>query len=305
MTKYLSAADTAKLVRQALKAALPGVKFSVRSDTYSGGASIRVGWTDGPFEQAVADVVQRYRGADFDGMQDLKIHRDSTLIATPDGTVEDVHFGADYIFTERKLSDAYLAELEPHAAAILDDYAGTYQQGFQRDSWYEGVPSDYGVFQQGNGHSLLWYLSRHIAPGAPAPTPRVRAAVRGETTIRATEPVAEEKAAPIPGAVTARQAAELIAELTAPPEPQFFCDKVMRVMADEEPPDATVGMFLLAARGYLIARDAAPFDFDAHRGYMSALRILLAVDAGLPDADEKIQATISEALSYWTRRGYR
>ena len=38
--EYLTCAETAKLVRSALKAAFPGVKFSVCSSTYSGGASI-------------------------------------------------------------------------------------------------------------------------------------------------------------------------------------------------------------------------------------------------------------------------
>ena len=50
---YLSCAETAKLVRAALKKAFPGVKFSVKSSVYSMGASIRVGWTDGPVTKAV------------------------------------------------------------------------------------------------------------------------------------------------------------------------------------------------------------------------------------------------------------
>lgn len=45
---YLSAADTAKLVRVALKRSFPGTRFSVRSKTYSGGASIDVSWMDPP-----------------------------------------------------------------------------------------------------------------------------------------------------------------------------------------------------------------------------------------------------------------
>ena len=42
MKDYLTAADTAKLVRKALAKAFPDVKFYVRSDTYAGGASIDV-----------------------------------------------------------------------------------------------------------------------------------------------------------------------------------------------------------------------------------------------------------------------
>lgn len=43
---YLTVAEVAKLVRRSLNEAFPGVKFSVRSKSYSGGASIRVKWTE-------------------------------------------------------------------------------------------------------------------------------------------------------------------------------------------------------------------------------------------------------------------
>jgi Large polyvalent protein associated domain 29 len=123
---YLTCAETAKLVRKALKDAFPGDKFSVRSDTYAGGASIRVGWTDGPTEKAVNEVVGVFAGADFDGMIDLKVYSEHWL--HPDGTVtlakrpgttgsfveiigdpigptaQLVHFGADFIPTSRRVS---------------------------------------------------------------------------------------------------------------------------------------------------------------------------------------------------------
>ncbi|GAC1575762.1 MAG: hypothetical protein NVS3B18_09520 [Candidatus Dormibacteria bacterium] len=105
--RYVTCADTAKLLRAALKAAHPGVRFSVRSSTYAGGASISVDWTDGPCQDEVDSTARRYSGATFDGMTDTKsYHR--TLLAGPDGTVEEVHFGADFIFTSRGLSDSYV-----------------------------------------------------------------------------------------------------------------------------------------------------------------------------------------------------
>lgn len=97
--RYLSCADTAKLVRQALKEAFPGIKFSVRSSIYSGGASIRVGWIDGPNAAQVEAVAKVFEGAYFDGMQDYK----GSLSALVDGVVTS--FGADYIFCERGNSD--------------------------------------------------------------------------------------------------------------------------------------------------------------------------------------------------------
>lgn len=135
--RSLSCAETAKLVRQALKLAFPGVKFSVKSSVYTGGASIDVGWTDGPAEKRVEAVTNAYRGGDFDGMIDLQIYRSHWL--TKDGQVslaynpgtegsrgvipreiglppaadaELVSFGADFIFCNRRHS----AELLERAA---------------------------------------------------------------------------------------------------------------------------------------------------------------------------------------------
>jgi hypothetical protein len=279
--RYVDVVETAKLVRSALKSAFPGVKFSVRSDKYAGGASIDVSWTDGPFEKDVERVTSRYQACDFDGMQDMRTYRPSTLVAFG-GEVEDVQFGAHYVQTHRKLSDAYLAELEIQAQAVLRDYAGYRDATFDRNAWYEGIPTPAGVFPNGNGHNLLWFLSREFAPGAPVYTPSPWEEAAAGHDVPASEPTPEEA-----------------------PAPQFFCDHVLRVMSGEDESDPVVGMFLATTRGYLIARDEAPFAFDVLKGYRLALLMMLAVDAGLPGAEDKIDATISEALAYWMRRGYR
>lgn len=101
--KRFSCAQTAKLVREALKENFQNVKFSVTSKTYSGGASIRVEWRDGPAVALVDKVVEPYRGADFDGMQDLKTSRDNT----DPQTGEKVSYGADFIFCNRDFSSAF------------------------------------------------------------------------------------------------------------------------------------------------------------------------------------------------------
>lgn len=135
-TTYLSAADTAKLIRAALKKAFPGVTFSVKSKTYSGGASINVAWTDGPTQPMVEAIAKNYQGGGFDGMIDMKWHRESWLL--PDGTATHastegtegsrgtvpakrvwmphpdaklVSFGADFVFCNRTLSPAFEAQL--------------------------------------------------------------------------------------------------------------------------------------------------------------------------------------------------
>jgi hypothetical protein len=79
------------------------VKFSVRSKTYSGGASITCHYTVGPPERLVKRVVDNYEAADFDGMIDLKTSK------YHEWQGKRTHFGADYIFPSRHLSPSFLA----------------------------------------------------------------------------------------------------------------------------------------------------------------------------------------------------
>ena len=131
--EYLSVTDTAKLIRAQLKRQFPGVKFSVRSDKYAGGASIDIRWTDGPTEPQVDGLVSGYAGGRFDGMIDMASYVSSWL--EEDGTAHTahdagtagqrgsrdeyigdprtggarlVHFGADHVFTRRELSESFV-----------------------------------------------------------------------------------------------------------------------------------------------------------------------------------------------------
>ena len=161
LVRYLTCANTAKLVRKALKREFPGQKFSVRSDVYSGGASIDVRWTDGPRPADVDPVVKQFAGGRFDGSIDLAysvthylrpdgeamVERNPGTIGRmgsdpgysnehladlmPEG-VEVVHFAADYVFTHREVSD-YQADKD---AAIAWLYANT-----NGDATYTGDPN--------------------------------------------------------------------------------------------------------------------------------------------------------------------
>jgi Large polyvalent protein associated domain 29 len=102
-TTYETCAATAKRLRAALKAHFPGVTFSVRSSTYSGGASIRVKWTDGPRRPVVEAVAHRFAGATFDGMIDLKTHH--TTVVVDETGPKVVQYGADFVFCERTITD--------------------------------------------------------------------------------------------------------------------------------------------------------------------------------------------------------
>jgi hypothetical protein len=65
-TKYETVVETATKIRAALKAAFPGTKFSVRSDSFSMGSAVRIRWTDGPTEKQVEKVANTHERIDRD-----------------------------------------------------------------------------------------------------------------------------------------------------------------------------------------------------------------------------------------------
>lgn len=107
--KYISGPETSKMLKQALKSAFPGVTFSVRYKSYSGGSSISIHYKDGPTTKRVEAITDQFERCGFDGMQDLK-----TYLPPCDLNGELVTFGADYISVSR--SDSWetlkLAALE-------------------------------------------------------------------------------------------------------------------------------------------------------------------------------------------------
>lgn len=60
----------AKNMRLELKAAFPGIKFSVKSRRFSGGDAIDVSWIDGPMVCQVDEIIDRYSAGSFNGMDD-------------------------------------------------------------------------------------------------------------------------------------------------------------------------------------------------------------------------------------------
>lgn len=178
---YLSCAETAKLVRTALKEAFPSMKFSVRSDNYSGGASMRVAWTDGPTEEEVNHITRQYKGADFDGMIDLKTYNKHWML--PDGTVqlahvEDtssargtitgvkyakphpqarlVHMGADFIFCNRAYSPEFIKPIAERESALW----GFPCPEVKRSDYSGEAIIDEDYTQKIGNDPLAWYIMR-------------------------------------------------------------------------------------------------------------------------------------------------
>ncbi len=81
-------------IRKELKARFAGVKFSVRKRSYD---SVSVNWMDGPTEEEVKAVTDKYKDSYFDGMQDM-----SVSCASP---FNRIYGGVGYVFTDRDYSD--------------------------------------------------------------------------------------------------------------------------------------------------------------------------------------------------------
>jgi len=155
--KFLTCAETAKLVRAELKKRLPNQKVSVRSDTYAGGASIDISWDNGLPQSTVEKFVAKYSGAWFDGMIDLKnyfyhwlLPDGSIMLAYSEGTKNDiatekpdsaiaVQFGADYIHCNRHLTEDLQRKIAEDISKIGDlKFDGDMSASFDYNNrWYD------------------------------------------------------------------------------------------------------------------------------------------------------------------------
>lgn len=97
--EYISITDTAKIIRAELAKHFPGIKFSVRSQSYSMGSHVNVRWTDGPPTRLVDRVINKFSGKTFDGMDDSTHYHDTEY----QGRM--VHFAGSAPTTDRHVSN--------------------------------------------------------------------------------------------------------------------------------------------------------------------------------------------------------
>lgn len=101
----------AKNIRIELKAAFPGVKFSVKTSRYSMGNSIDINWTDGPTNDQVSAITCRYEAGSFDGMTDCYNYEHSAWT--------DAFGEGKYVHTRREYSDAVCDRVTAEVCACL------------------------------------------------------------------------------------------------------------------------------------------------------------------------------------------
>lgn len=96
---YANPTEAAKGLRAELKAAFPGVKFSVRTSYFSMGNSIDISWSFGPTTKAVDAIAKKYEYGRFDGMTDTS-STEQTLVSMPNGEIKLLG-GAKFVQTQR------------------------------------------------------------------------------------------------------------------------------------------------------------------------------------------------------------
>ena len=127
MGKRSHHAQAAANIRKELKAAFPGVKFSVTSDSYAGGNSVSIHWTEGPTTERVEAISGKYQEGSFDGMIDL-------YTASSERRFTEAYGGAQYVQCQRSESDA-LREVLTAAYREAVDCEGNDRWGVEGDAW--------------------------------------------------------------------------------------------------------------------------------------------------------------------------
>lgn len=191
----ISAAETAICLRAGLAIAFPGIKFSVTTQTYSGGSSLHVRWTDGPTTKTVDRIAQRYSFKGFDGMVDCAFYDDNWLAR--DGTMTLAHSpghaggggresigsphsadcvlvtgGAGYVSCTR---DRSFTSLFNQARVLAGKYRVTMPETFANDKalqdWLATTRVDFGTCSGGGEwmSTLLWQEETEDLPVTETP----------------------------------------------------------------------------------------------------------------------------------------
>lgn len=101
------AAAAAAAIRAELKTVFSGVKFSVTSESFSGGDAVRISWTDGPTDAQVSKITNKYSAGRFNGMEDIyEYNENKNGLPT-----------AKFITTSRKFSEGFEATIKNLIAA--------------------------------------------------------------------------------------------------------------------------------------------------------------------------------------------
>lgn len=112
MKRTTTAATAAAAIRTELKNAFPGIKFSVRSEIYSGCNSVNVSYIDGIDEKRVENLLAKYQYGHFNGMEDIYENTNR----------RDDLPQVKYLFVRREMSDAVRDAIMAEMSITLEQY---------------------------------------------------------------------------------------------------------------------------------------------------------------------------------------
>lgn len=127
---HSTAANCAQAIREELKKYFPGVKFTVRSENFSMGNSVNIGWIDGPTADQVTDHTSKYQYGHFNGMEDIYENSNSR---------DDIP-QAKFVQESRTMGEDTRKVLEAAAAEAITGEGweeDRRRQDFIREVWYK------------------------------------------------------------------------------------------------------------------------------------------------------------------------
>jgi hypothetical protein len=126
-----------KNIKKELTLKYPGIKFSIKSETYSGGNSIDVTWYDGPTQKEVDSIIHKYNDHETDYTGD---YRDPT-----NDVFNELYGGAKYVFSNRHMSDETLNALKTWAQDLIErkDHFANNSCGIENLIWK--LVSEYNI----------------------------------------------------------------------------------------------------------------------------------------------------------------
>ena len=142
-------ARAASNIKRELAEAFPGIKFRVRSESFSGGNAVDVHWEDGPTTKEVDAITGKYQRGDFDGMQDLYEYDNSAHAEAVGAWLG----AAKYVQTHRDMSHAVTWEI----ARLLCEAQGIEYR--QPEHIYE-LRNVRNLYGWGDGEDLLTHVWR-------------------------------------------------------------------------------------------------------------------------------------------------
>ena len=120
-------AKAAKMIKAELKKAFPKTVFSVRSKGFAGGDAVHIDWTDGPTNDQVRNITDKYQYGHFDGMQDLYEYSNNRTDIPQ----------AKYVQVRRDISD----QARQIIIAELNKYEEIHEKGYSDNTFYESFQS--------------------------------------------------------------------------------------------------------------------------------------------------------------------